>query len=198
MPCAKRPGFLNDCLSAWEAAANGITPKTNSKRHKYWNHWANYATATGINPFLDKSVPPEERDIIAGAFAAWVRTGSYGRGNQIKVSGVTDALAAISKTIDLAGQPSQIYRTDQKYQLFIKRVVEGFRREDPPSVPQLAVPVTLPHKAYTDGLASPEPFNRRTGCLILVAFYFLLKVGEYTKPETSIQNGKRVSATHTK
>ena len=65
-------------------------------------------------------------------------------------------------------------------------------------MPQLAVPVTLPHKAYTDGLASPDPFIRRTGCLILVLFYFLLRVGEYTKPKTSIQNGKRVSATRTK
>ena len=34
--------------------------------------------------------------------------------------------------------------------------------------------------------------------MILVVFYFLLRVGEYTKPKTSIQNGKRVGATRTK
>ena len=85
IPCAKRPGFLSYCLSVWEAAANGGTPNTNAERQKYWNHWSNYATATGINPFLDKLVPPEERDIISGAFSHQVRTGSYVRGNQIKV-----------------------------------------------------------------------------------------------------------------
>ena len=65
-------------------------------------------------------------------------------------------------------------------------------------MPQLAIPVTLPHKAYTDVLAAPEPLIRKTGCLILVEFYFVLRVGEYTKPETVMQNGKRVSATLTK
>ena len=104
----------------------------------------------------------------------------------------------MSKTIDLAGQTSQLYQTFQKYQLFIERVVEEFQRDDPPSVPQLEVPVTLFHKAYTDGLVSPDPFIRRNGCLIIVSFYFLVRFGEYTKPKTSIQNGKRVSATCTK
>ena len=69
---------------------------------------------------------------------------------------------------------------------------------DPTSVPQLAIPVTLPHREYTDGLASPEPLIRKTGCLILVEFHFVLRVGEYTKTKTVMQNGKRVSATLTK
>jgi hypothetical protein len=68
-------------MSAWEAATDGVTPKTNAERKKYWRYWADYASTAGINPFLDKSVPPMERDLIAGAFAARVRTGSYGRGN---------------------------------------------------------------------------------------------------------------------
>ena len=198
MSRAERPGFLRDCLSEWEAAANGVTPKTNVDRQKYWNQWTNYSTATGINPFLEKSVPPDERDIVAGEFAARVRTGRYGRGNQIKVSGVTDALAATPKNIEIYGQPGHIYRVDQKYQLLIEQVVEVFQRVDPPSVPQLAVPITLPHKSYTGGLASLDPFIRRIGCLILVESYFFLRVSKYIRPKTVIQNGKRVSATHTK
>ena len=59
---------------------------------------------------------------------------------------------------------------------------------------KLAIPVTLTNKSYTDGLESPDPLIRRTGCLILVEFYFVLRVGEYTKPKTVIQNGKRASA----
>ena len=98
----------------------------------------------------------------------------------------------------MSGKPSQLYHADQKYQLFIERVVEGFQRVDPPSVPQLAVPVTLPHKAYTDGLASTYPFIRIIGCLILVEFYFVLRVGDYTKPKTVMQNVRRVSATRAK
>ena len=114
MPHSKIPGFLRDLISAWEALANGFNPKTNTELHKYWNQWKKYTIATGINPFLDKSVPPDKRDIIAGAFAARFRTGSYGRGYHIKVSGVTDDLTDISKTIELVGQHSQLYREDHK------------------------------------------------------------------------------------
>ena len=109
MPSSERPDFLRDCLSTWEAADNGVTAKTNIDRQKYWLHWERYASTAQINPSLDPSVPALERDIVAGAFDAWVRMGKYGRGNQIKVSGVSDSLAAISKTIEMDGKPSQLY-----------------------------------------------------------------------------------------
>ena len=77
---------------------------------------------------------------------------------------------------------SQLYRAEKKYQLHLERVVEGFRRMDPPMIPQLAVPVTVPHTAYDNNVKNLDPILRRIGCLVLVAFYFLLRVGEYTKP----------------
>ena len=65
-------------------------------------------------------------------------------------------------------------------------------------MPQLAVLVTHPHAAFTDGITSTDPFVQSIGCLILVAFYLLLRVGEYTKPRTLVKDGKRVRATKTK
>ena len=198
MPSAERPAFLNDCLSAWESDSNGVTAKTNADRQKYWIHWEQYASTTKIDPFLKKSVPPLERDIIAGTFAAQVRTGRYRIGNQIKVSGVSNALAAISKTIELAGKSSQLYRSENKYQLHLEHVVECFWREDPPTIPELAVPVTVPTTAYVKHALSPDPIMRRIGCLVLVAFYFLLWVGEYTKPRFVVRDGKKLPDTRTK
>ena len=198
MSLTDKPDFLRDTLSAWRAAANGVTTKTSRERTRYWRHWCAYAKSTNIDPYLNpNSVPPLERDIIAGAFAARVRTGEYGRGNQIKVGGVSDALAAVSKTIELAGQPSQLYRADNKYQLHLERVIEGFRREDPPSVPQLAVPVTVAKHAFRTSLLTKYPSVRHTGSLILVAFYYLLRVGEYTRPSLTTVKGTRVRATRT-
>ena len=160
--------------------------------------WKKYASTAGIIPYLDKTVPPIERDIVAGAFTAGVRMGEYGRVQRIRVGGVSEALTAVSKTIDLDGQPSALYRGDNKYHLFLERELEGLRRADPLSVPQLAVPVTFPHAAFTDGITSTDPFVRRIICLILVAFYFLLRVREYTKPRTVVKDCKRVRATITK
>ena len=100
-----------------------------------------------------------------------MQTGGYGRVQIIRVGGVSEALAAVSKTIELAGQSSDLYRGDNKYQLFLERELEGFRPADPPSVPQLAVTVTVPHADFTDSITSTNPFVRRLGCLIPVAFF---------------------------
>ena len=69
---------------------------------------------------------------------------------------------------------------------------------DPPTIPQLAVPVTVPHTAYANNVTNLDPILCRIGCLVLVAFYFLLRVGEYTKPRFVVRNGKKVTAKRTK
>ena len=59
------------------------------------------STLSSTNPYLPSNVTS-----FAGAFADRVRTGRYGRENQIKVSGFSDALVAISNTIEMDGKSS--------------------------------------------------------------------------------------------
>ena len=106
---AEIPHFLRDFLSLWEADTDGVTAKTRKENTKYRNHWANYASDVKMIPFLDGSIPPLERDIVADVFTARVRTGECRRVNLIKISGVTDILVDISNTTNLARQPSKLY-----------------------------------------------------------------------------------------
>jgi hypothetical protein len=76
-------------------------------------------------------------------------------------------------------------------------MIEGFRRLDPPTTPQLAVPVAVPNACFTAGQSSTDPVLKAAGCLSLIAFYFLLRVGEYTKPRMVTRNGVSVRATRT-
>ena len=112
--------------------------------------------------------------------------------------GSSPTFAAISKTFELAGQQSPLYRWENKYKVSIERLVEGFRREDPPTVPQLAVPVIVPNECFQAGQLSRDPQVETIGCLCLIAYYYLLRVGEYTKPRYAVRNGVRVPATRTK
>lgn len=192
-----RPGIARDLLLARRAIATGTTAAHARDRAKYWKHWEDYVNTCKINPFLH-SVPPLERDIILSGFAARIRAGSYGRARPIKVSSVQDGLSAVTKTLELAAQCSPIHRfgTD-KYTTTFARLIEGWRREDPPVVPQLAVPVSVPNYLYTLGHASKNPKLRAVGNLSLIAFYYLLRIGEYTKPKFVYQNGLKVRASRT-
>ena len=77
-------------------------------------------------------------------------------------------------------------------------MMEGYRREDPPAVPQLAVPITVVNTCYETALQSDDPRIQTMGQLSLIAFYFLLRVGEYTQPKYFTHNGIRKRATRTK
>jgi hypothetical protein len=78
-----------------------------------------------VDPFL-RNTPPIERDVVVAAYAARVRQGVYGRGHQVRVQTVSDSLSAISKTIELAGEQSPLYRADNRYTLTLERLLEGF------------------------------------------------------------------------
>ena len=41
------------------------------------------------------------------------------------------------------GQCSPVYKSEGTYILPVQRVIEGFRRQDPPAIPQMAVPVPV-------------------------------------------------------
>lgn len=188
---------MRDFVSSWRAITNGVVAKTTKERQKYWGHWCSYAYMCGIDPTL-QTTNAIERDVVVCGFANRVRTGYYGGGNQIRVQSVTTALSAISKTIQLAGKQSPIYRNaEEDYQLAIARLVEGYRREDPPAVPQLAIPISVPNVCFNNAQTSSDPCTQATGCMILIAFYYLLRVGEYTKPKYTTRNGKQVRATRT-
>ena len=77
------------------------------------------------------------------------------------------------------------------------RQLEGYRRDDPPSTPQLAVPLAVPEECYIAAYKTNNPQTQAVGDLALVAFFYLLRVGEYTKPKVRLINGKTKSATRT-
>ncbi len=70
------------------------------------------------------------------------------------------------------------------------RAVESWRRKDPLSVPQIAVPVDVPNHLYTSTRHNCIA-DKVTGELALIAFYYLLRVGEYTRARSSSANAKR-------
>ena len=73
------------------------------------------------------------------------------------------------------------------------------RRDDPPPVPQLAVPIAVIKKVFALTHQPESSAHHNTiGDLITIAFFFLLRVGEYTKPRQTRVNGQWKRATRTK
>ena len=187
--------LASDFLLAWRAIANGITHQTSKSRNKYWGHWCSYVSTCQTSPSLANESPLHRAIIITG-FAQRVRKGAYGLGDKIRVQSVNQALAAITATLELGGQPSPVLQSEGKYITPLRQQLEGLRRDDPPSIPQLAVPVSLV-KYVVSAYANADTTNKATSELICVAFFYLLRVGEYTKPRRVKISGVWRRATRT-
>jgi len=126
-------------------------------------------------------VDPPTGLLLIQVFAERVRQGVYGRGQQIKTGGVQAAIGAVAKTIELAGFTNPLHRPGTtNYHASLALQTESYRRADPTVVRQDAVPVDVPNRIFE---SSRNCYDRRTkavGELALIAFYFLLRVGEYT------------------
>lgn len=68
------------------------------------------------------------------------------------------------------------------YTLILKRQLDGYRKTDPASQPQLAVPVGLTKRLLRTARKKKNAPNRQQAIadLVNIAFFYLLRVGEYT------------------
>jgi hypothetical protein len=82
----------------------------------------------------------------------------------------------------LDAKPNPCYRdgTTPKYWKALEQQVEGYRRQDPVPQAKLAVPVSVPRWCVAQGLLASSPKTQAIGDLTNLAFYYLLRVGEYT------------------
>jgi hypothetical protein len=125
-------------------------------------------------------VPNSERIELLATFAERVRNGNYSNGNRVRAGSVQVALRAVGKTFEMDGLPNPTYRSEGKYWLQLERLIEAYRRQDPPAQHKLAVPVSL--ITYLHGLGQTSPSDKvQAVCdMASIAFYFLLRVDEYT------------------
>ena len=97
--------------------------------------------------------------------------GTLRLGKRVGVQSVSDALGGILKTIEMGGGVSPIYQELGKYLLPLERMVESYRRQDPPPKPQLAVLVLVPESCYkTRKQENATPRMRATGESTIIAF----------------------------
>jgi hypothetical protein len=113
---------------------------------------------------------------------ARVRTGYFGKGKQVKHCTVSSALTAVGQTIALAcnDNPTKLNGGD-KLLPRLQIMLDGYEKEDPATVKKLPVQADVPELLvatayYGTGMAK----DKATADLTMIAFYFLLRVGEYT------------------
>jgi hypothetical protein len=178
-----RATLANDLDLAWGQIADATVDV--SARSRAWRLWTTYCEDNGFpDPFLPAQTDTERLNILV-AFAARCRTGVWGRGNQIQANTVATTVRYIGQTFELGGYPDPRHRGNSSgtdLHLAFSRLYHGYRTTDPASQSQIALPVKVFLDIIENEGASTDPLEQAIADFVVIAFYFLLRVGEYTCP----------------
>ena len=132
------------------------------------------------------STPYHVRARVLTGFAARVRSGYYGRGGKIKAESARGAITAIGQTISLDAGVNPTKEDNGSKLIFPLRLMfEGWRKDDGPTEKKLPVEVDVPEFLANLGrMVAATGLQVAVGDLTLIAFYYLLRVGEYTGKPT--------------
>jgi hypothetical protein len=184
-PAAFRPLVQRDLHTAWAEIATATVDDT--ARSAAWRNWSRYSQECHIDPWLRFHSKPSKQTYLL-AFAARVRSGIFGNAVQVGHQTVEKALRHVAQTLLLAGydDPRRTYGS-KELDLPFRHLLKAYKNKDPAPQPQLAIPVATIERAATYHQAPNSDLIRATADLIAIAFFFLLRVGEYTMPRRTVQ-----------
>ncbi len=139
LPAHLRDSYAHDFHLADNAFHSRQLEATSRGRKNYWDHWQKYAAHVGVDPYL-QDTPFSKQIRLLSRFAAQVRAGYYGKGNQVKNCTVSSALMAIGQTITLAcnSNPTKVVGLECLLPC-LQVMLDGYRKGDPPTRKKLPV-----------------------------------------------------------
>jgi len=175
--------------AAWEAI--GAATVGMAQRTKYWKAWECHCR---LYQTSSKGKPPADATEMLLTFAVAVREGQYGLGNTVKVQSAAKALLAVSQKYVLDGHPDPRRSSPAQHALDlpIAHLLKKYGDDDPPAEPKLVVPLATIRKIAKQYNLSDH--HCAVADLCVIAFFYLLRVGEYTTPTPKREKEKRTTA----
>jgi hypothetical protein len=149
---------------------------------KHWESWLEFCGDARRDPYLLNCSKPIQQQLLLG-FAARVWRGYYGRGAQVQAQTPETALRHVAQTLVLNGYPDPRRSYGSKdLDLSFSRLLRSYKTNDPAPKPQLALPVRAIQCAVDHYTHQGTPKACAIADLLTIAFFFLLRPGEYTMP----------------
>lgn len=178
---AHADAFSSDLVLVQDSVLSGVTLQRTTAQEHHWDRWFDYCTAHHIDPYLSQYSDPVP---VIQVFAQRYRDGRLAPSHRVvKSRTVEDAIRAVAqKHASMVGARDPQLNSFGKVDFHIKRQLRSYQREDSPPICVKPVPITLLLHILRRAHGPPAGDDRSTvlADVITVAFYFLLRPGEYT------------------
>ena len=177
-PRAARDVFYRDLRISQQTVRRGVVRGTQQRTDAQWNLWLDYCSELRIDPLLPYSDPVP----FLQNFATQYRRRKGPSGDPVRAGTVSGAIRSVGQT--MASMGSKDCRKDSTGALDFRlsRMFRAYGRQDPPPNRVKPIPISLIRRIANrsdNGTAK----DRAVADMIIIAFFFLLRPGEYTGTE---------------
>ncbi len=173
----------------------GQVAATTQNRKTHWAYWTAYNRPLGLDPLI-QGIEYMTRVRALTGFAERVRQGKYRWGKRVATETVVGAIIAVGQEVALVcGQNPRKIVGSEKLLPRLSQIFDGWRKEDPPTTKQLPIEANVPKLLVERGRdRSATPPDQAIRDLALIAFYYLLRIGEYTVKGNCNETNKQYSS----
>lgn len=146
----------------------------------HWHKWVDYCSELGIDPFLEAV---QNKVPVLQVFLHRVRAGELAAdGNSVRARSAEDYLRSVAQTFLSVGKEDPRLNSAKSIDFRINRMIAAWKKQDPPPNRVKPIPIAVILRLCEIAVALPEDslLLRAVADMIIIAFFFLLRPGEYT------------------
>ena len=178
LPSAERDTFLRDLCLAQQDVAAGVVPSSAGAAAGHWDLWVTFCTSLDLDPTLCTVQDPVP---FLQVFALRYRLGHINTSRRpVRSRTVEGALRSVGQTLTAVGAQDPRFTQQGELDFRLRRMFKGYSKADSPPSRVKPVPVPILQHVMAQAILANDPVNLALADMICLAFFFLLRPGEYT------------------
>ena len=193
-----RASFLGELSAALEIAGKSTAGKTRKAENATFQRWREFCSEFDKSPTLDDVPDQDTKLLYLIVFGRRYRLGSITGHDSVRGATVEKALLAVGKGFTNLGRPDPRKQTGNadRYHPLLAAFLKTLKDQDDPSTRAYPANISLLRELPTAldfNNTYLGEFNRHVADLIVAAFYFLLRPGEYCLSTSTMDPESRTS-----
>ena len=178
MDPAASEAFRDSFRAASADITEGLSAGRDASADGYWAKWQNFCQRVALDPHLSSYEDPVP---ILITFAREYRVGDVAAASgPVRSKTVQDAVRSVAQTLTALGARDPRLSGAGKLDYRLQLQYRCYTRQDPPPNRVKPIPVQILRAVAAIAAATNDPELQAVSDMIILAFFFLLRPGEYT------------------
>ena len=175
-PRSAADSFRRDLDISQQTVRKGVVWGTQESADRHWELWTNFCEELGLDPLLRVPDPVPFLQVFATRYRR--RPGKY-PGECVRSGTVSNAIRSVGQTMASMGAKDARKDSTGAIDFRLSRMFKAYTREDP--LPHRVKPIPVGIIKYIANHSRAQSCKAQAiSDMIIVAFFFLLRPGEYT------------------